>query len=169
MVGRQTFPEHQAARPAGIVGGDFSSYWLIADLQPDNRQGFGCRRKKSANASQNECTKKTNRARKPCNFTGSEHYLIVFEARDRSRDGKREGSGRGNIECLLALWPLGDFKFDFLTFFECLEAIHLDGGKMCKQIFSPIVWRDEAKALGIVEPLHCPSQLLNFPRHGGCD
>lgn len=64
-------------------------------------------------------------------------------------------SGCLNIRCLLALWALRDFELDFLTFFEGLEAVHVDCREVRKQIFTTIVWRNEAKTFGIIEPLDC--------------
>lgn len=64
-------------------------------------------------------------------------------------------SGGLDVGSLLALRTLRDFELDLLTFFEGLEAIHLDCGKMREQILTPVIRRDESEPLRIVEPLHC--------------
>src|SRR5690606_40335491 len=76
-------------------------------------------------------------------------------------------SGRGDIECLLAFRTLSDFEFDFLPFFESLEAVHLYGREVSKKVFAPIIGSDEAKPFGIVEPFNGSRQLLSIPGHGG--
>ena len=53
---------------------------------------------------------------------------------------------RLNIGSLLAFWALCDFELYFLTFFQGLEAVHLDRGKMCEQILTTVVRRNEAEA-----------------------
>ncbi len=60
-----------------------------------------------------------------------------------------------NVRSLLAFRALRDFELDFLTFFESLEAVHLDCGKVRKQIFTAVIWGDKAEAFRIVEPLDC--------------
>jgi len=59
-----------------------------------------------------------------------------------------------DIGRLLAFRSLRDIEIHFLTFFESLEATHVDCGKVCEQIFAAIVGSDEAKAFGIIEPLN---------------
>lgn len=59
-----------------------------------------------------------------------------------------------NVGCLLALWTLRDFELNFLTFFERLEAVHLDCGKVCEQIFAAVVRSNEAEALRVVKPFN---------------
>ena len=56
---------------------------------------------------------------------------------------------------MLAFRALRDFELDFLTFFEGLEAVHLDCGKVCKQIFTAVIRSDKAEAFRIVKPLDC--------------
>lgn len=58
-----------------------------------------------------------------------------------------------NVGSLLAFRALRDFELYFLTFFEGLEAVHLDCGKVCKQILTAVIRGDKAEAFGIVEPL----------------
>lgn len=60
-----------------------------------------------------------------------------------------------NVGSLLAFRALRDFELYFLTFFESLEAVHLDCGKVRKQIFTAVVRGDKAEAFRIVEPLDC--------------
>lgn len=59
-----------------------------------------------------------------------------------------------DVRCLLAFRTLGDFERHFLTFFEGLKTVHVDCGEVRKQIFAAIVWGDEAKTFGIIEPLN---------------
>ena len=63
--------------------------------------------------------------------------------------------GRLDVGSLLAFRALRDFELNFLTFFESLEAVHVDRGEMCKQIFAAIIRSDEAEAFGVIEPLNC--------------
>ena len=44
-----------------------------------------------------------------------------------------------------------------MAFFECLEAIHLDRGKVGEKIFAAIVRSDEPVAFGVIEPFHSTS------------
>ena len=60
-----------------------------------------------------------------------------------------------NVGSLLAFRALRDFERYFLTFFEGLEAIHVDCGKVGKQIFTAVIWSDKAETFGIVKPLDC--------------
>ena len=60
-----------------------------------------------------------------------------------------------NVGSLLAFRALRDFELDFLTFFERLEAVHLDCGKVREQIFTAVIRSDKAEAFRIVEPLDC--------------
>jgi hypothetical protein len=62
--------------------------------------------------------------------------------------------GTLDVGSLLAFRALRDFELDFLTFFEGLKAVHVDCGEMREQIFAAIIWSDEAKAFGIIEPLN---------------
>jgi hypothetical protein len=54
---------------------------------------------------------------------------------------------------LLAFGALRDFELDLLTFFEGLEAVHLDCGKVGEQIFTAVIRSDKSEAFGVVEPL----------------
>ena len=58
---------------------------------------------------------------------------------------------------MLAFRALRYFKRYFLTFFEGFEAIHLNRGKVCEQIFATIVRSDKTEAFGIVKPLYSTS------------
>jgi hypothetical protein len=62
-------------------------------------------------------------------------------------------SRRLDVGSLLAFRALRDFKLDFLTFFQGLEAIHLDCGKVSEQILTTVIRSNKAKALGVIEPL----------------
>jgi hypothetical protein len=63
-------------------------------------------------------------------------------------------SGHLDVGGLLALGTLNDLKGDLLAFFERLEAVHVDGGKMREQVVAAIVRSDKTKTLCIVEPLN---------------
>jgi hypothetical protein len=58
-----------------------------------------------------------------------------------------------DVGSLLAFRALRDFELDLLTFFEGLEAVHLDCGKVGEQIFTAVIRSDKSEAFGIVEPL----------------
>jgi hypothetical protein len=59
-----------------------------------------------------------------------------------------------DIGSLLAFRALRDFELNFLTFFEGLETVHVDCGEVSEQIFAAVIWGDEAKTFGIIEPLY---------------
>lgn len=59
-----------------------------------------------------------------------------------------------DVGSLLAFRALRDFELNFLTFFEGLETVHVDRGEVREQIFAAIIWSDEAKTFGIIEPLN---------------
>ena len=63
--------------------------------------------------------------------------------------------GSLDVGSLLAFRALRDFELNFLTFFEGLETVHVDCGEVREQIFAAVIWSDEAKAFGIIEPLNC--------------
>ena len=58
-----------------------------------------------------------------------------------------------DVRSLLAFRALRDFERYFLTFFQSLEAVHLDCGKVGEQILTTVIRGDKAKAFGIIEPL----------------
>ena len=58
-----------------------------------------------------------------------------------------------DVGSLLAFRALRDFERYFLTFFQSLEAVHLDCGKVGEQILTTVVRSDKAEAFGIIEPL----------------
>ena len=60
-----------------------------------------------------------------------------------------------DVGSLLAFRALRDFELNFLTFFEGLETVHVDCGEVREQIFAAVIWGDEAKTFGIIEPLNC--------------
>jgi hypothetical protein len=62
-----------------------------------------------------------------------------------------------DVGSLLAFRALRDFELDFLTFFEGLETVHIDCREVCEQVFAAVIRSDEAKSLGIIEPLNSTS------------
>jgi hypothetical protein len=64
------------------------------------------------------------------------------------------GLERHHIGSLKALGPLLHTKLDTLSLFEHLVALHLDGGKVHKDVIGALA-RDETIALGTVKPLDC--------------
>jgi hypothetical protein len=56
---------------------------------------------------------------------------------------------------LLAFGALRYFKADLLAFLERLETIHVDCGKVSKQINATIIRSDKAETLCIVKPFNC--------------
>lgn len=57
------------------------------------------------------------------------------------------GSWGLNIGRLLTLRALSDLELYLLSFFQCLESVHLNGGEMREQVFATIVRSDETKTL----------------------
>jgi hypothetical protein len=60
-----------------------------------------------------------------------------------------------DVGCLLAFGALRDLKLDFLTFFQGLEAAHLNLREVSEEVFAAIVRRNETIAFRIVKPLDC--------------
>lgn len=54
--------------------------------------------------------------------------------------------GGCNIGSLLAFGALRDFERHFLTFFESLEAVHLDCGEVSEQILTTVIRSNKAEA-----------------------
>jgi hypothetical protein len=112
----------------------------------------------------------------------SPRLFARFPGRKIRRDGKppqkketRRGAGfqKGrvtnasgwclNIRCLFAFRALHDLEGDLLAFLQRLEAIHLDGREVCKQILATLVRRDESETLCVVKPFDRTSCHSNFP------
>jgi hypothetical protein len=55
-------------------------------------------------------------------------------------------SGSLDVGSLLAFGALRDFELNFLTFFQGLEAVHLNLREVRKQIFTAVVRSDKAVA-----------------------
>jgi hypothetical protein len=71
---------------------------------------------------------------------------------DRGREARRlQGA---NVRCLQALLALLDFEFDALILGQGLETIALNVAEVGEQVGTASVLRNEAIALGFVEPLH---------------
>ena len=66
------------------------------------------------------------------------------------------GSARdpGDVLGSRALLPLDQIEFNRLTLRERLESVALDGGVVDEAVALSVRRGDEAKALGVVEPLH---------------
>jgi hypothetical protein len=58
---------------------------------------------------------------------------------------------------------LNDLEANFLAFLEGLETVHLDSRKVCKQILTAFVGRNESETFRVVEPLDRTSCHTNFP------
>src|ERR1700733_1951219 len=67
---------------------------------------------------------------------------------------KGSASDLGDVLGGGALLALHDVELDPLAFSERLEAAALNGGVVNEAILLPVLRRDEAEALGVVEPLH---------------
>src|SRR5690606_11983305 len=76
---------------------------------------------------------------------------------NRNRSGDRRNSRR-----LGTLRALGDLIAHALTFLEAAKAIGSNRAVVDEYIRTAVLWGDEAKSLGIVEPLHC-AVLHEFP------
>ena len=61
--------------------------------------------------------------------------------------------GHNYVASLRTLGAALDREFDLLAFFEVLETITLDGGEMDENVRAAFA-RDEAEALGPIEPLN---------------
>src|SRR3989304_3697330 len=61
-----------------------------------------------------------------------------------------------DVRGLLSLRSLHHVETHLLTFFEGLEARHVDRGEMREQILAAVIRCDEAVAFRVVEPLHRP-------------
>lgn len=66
---------------------------------------------------------------------------------------KNQGLRILDVGSLLAFRALRDFERNFLTFFQSLEAVHLDCGKVGEQILTTVIRSDKAETFGIIEPL----------------
>jgi hypothetical protein len=62
---------------------------------------------------------------------------------------------RLDVGGLFALRTLNNFESHFLTFFERLEAAHVDRGEVREQIFAAIIGSNETETLCVVEPFNC--------------
>lgn len=70
---------------------------------------------------------------------------------------------RENVACLQAFLARGNVESDLLAFFQGLETIALDRGKVSEEIFTTLVRRNKTKAFGIVKPLDCTCcHILNL-------
>jgi hypothetical protein len=58
-----------------------------------------------------------------------------------------------DIGCLLAFLALNYIERNLFPFFQGLEAVHVNVGKVREQIFAAIVGCNETKAFGVIEPL----------------
>ena len=61
---------------------------------------------------------------------------------------------RLDVRGLLALGTLNNFESHFLTFFERLEAAHVDRGEVREQVFAAVIGSDETETLSVVEPFN---------------
>ena len=59
-----------------------------------------------------------------------------------------------DVGSLLAFRALSNFELHFLTFFQGLEAVHVNRGEVCEQILTAVIRSDEAKTFGVIEPLN---------------
>ena len=92
--------------------------------------------------------------------TGQGATLEAFAGAKKNPARKRGFSHRVclsslDVGSLLAFRALRDFELNFLTFFEGLETVHVDCGEVREQVLAAVIWSDEAKAFGIIEPLNC--------------
>src|SRR5690554_913221 len=67
----------------------------------------------------------------------------------------------GSLEAFLAL---GDVEGNLLAVLQGLEAVSLDLGEVSEQVVTVVVRRDEAEALGVVEPLDSTGSHYRIPR-----
>jgi hypothetical protein len=60
-----------------------------------------------------------------------------------------------NVGSLLAFGALRYFKADLLAFLERFETVHVDCGKVSKQINATIIGRNKTEAFCVVKPFNC--------------
>ena len=82
----------------------------------------------------------------------------IFNASNGATSGSRL-----DVRSLLALRALNDLELHLLTFFEGLEAVHLDCREVSEQIFATLIRRDEPETLGVVKPFDRTGCHTNFP------
>src|SRR5690606_27937029 len=86
---------------------------------------------------------------------------------NRASATKRPRSGRGldcvaaerlldggDVRGLRALRALGHFVLHPLAFLEAAKTLRIDRGEMCEHVRTAVLRGNEAKSLGVVEPLH---------------
>jgi hypothetical protein len=66
----------------------------------------------------------------------------------------KAGSGDGDLLSLQAFLALGHGERHLLTFLQALEAGRLDRAEVNEHVVTALIATDEAKTLGVVEPLH---------------
>src|SRR5215208_6543855 len=64
------------------------------------------------------------------------------------------GLDGGYVYCLRALVAFFGVELDLCALGERAKALALDAGVMHEEVLAPLVGRDEAESLVIVEPLH---------------
>src|SRR5437016_10921377 len=74
-------------------------------------------------------------------------------APERRGHGPVLGRQRRDVRGLRALGPLRRLELHLVALLQRLEAAAGDGAEVDEEILPTSVWRDEAKALRIVEPL----------------
>ena len=72
------------------------------------------------------------------------------------------GRGGGDVDGRWSLLSVLDLELDSLILGQSLETLLLDGAEVDEDILRPVAGRDEAEALGLVEPLDLS---LDFIRH----
>src|SRR5688572_16031387 len=93
-----------------------------------------------------------------CRTLACSNSCKVSDARPRARELLLNDS---NVRRLQSLGTTIDVELYDLPFGECAKAIGLDHALMAEHVF-PALLRDKAKALAVVEPLHCSSCHYSF-------
>jgi hypothetical protein len=101
----------------------------------------------------------------PCSFETAQEGLHCIRRQAARRMKSVETGLARNLDVggLLALGALHYLKGNLLAFLKGLEAIHVDGGKMCEQIPGSVIGRDETETFCIVEPFDYTSCHFLFP------
>lgn len=74
------------------------------------------------------------------------------------------GRGRGDVDGGRSLLSILDLELDGLVLGQRLESLLLDGAEVDEDVLGAVAGRDEAEALGLVEPFDL---ALDLVRHSG--
>ena len=79
----------------------------------------------------------------------------LYRTAHQSAYPSRQLADSDNVLCRWAFLTLNDVKLNQRAFGERLEAFSLNGAVVDETVLATVLGRDKAKALTVVEPLHC--------------